>query len=104
VVGKVARWKESALCATAVCSESVYSWLEKSWFPVLKEVFTAVTGYIVNHSSSDIFDDTVTFPDPENVDFDVLHFILLTFWINFNMHYCVCRFPLRSRSAHMLWA
>jgi len=46
-------------------------------------------GYLVNHSSSDIFDDTVTFPDPENVDFDVLHVILLTFWVNFNMRYCV---------------
>jgi len=26
---------------------------------------------------------------PENVDFDVLHVVLLTFWINFNMRYCV---------------
>jgi len=24
---KVTRWSQSALCATAVCSESVYSWL-----------------------------------------------------------------------------
>jgi len=33
----------------------------------------------------------MTFPGPENVDFDVLHAIaiLLTFWINFNMRYCV---------------
>jgi len=81
VVGKVSRWRESALCATAVCSESVYSWLDtvyvartltcihkKAGFPVLEELFTAVNGYLVNHSSSDIFDDIVTFPDPENVD------------------------------------
>jgi len=52
-------------------------------------MFTAVNGYLVNHSSSDIFDVTVTFPDPENVDCYVLHVILLTFWINFNMRYCV---------------
>ena len=57
---------------------------KKAGFPVWEEQFTAVTGYLVNHSSSDIFDDTVTFSDPENVDFDVLHVILLTFWINFN--------------------
>jgi len=62
---------------------------KKAGFPLLKELFTAVNGYLVNHSSSDISDDTVTFSDPENVDFDVLHVILLTFWINFNMHYCV---------------
>jgi len=62
---------------------------KKAGFPVWEEQFTAVTGYLVNHSSSDIFDDTVTFSDPENVDFDVLHVILLTFWINFNMRYCV---------------
>jgi len=62
---------------------------KKAGFPVWEELFTAVNGYLVNHSSSDIFDDTVTFPDPENVDFDVLHVILLTFWINFNMRYCV---------------
>jgi len=62
---------------------------KKAGFPVWEELFTAVNGYVVNHSSSDIFDDTATFPDPENVDFDVLRVILLTFWINFNMHYCV---------------
>jgi len=62
---------------------------KKAGFPVWEELFTAVNGYLVNHSSSDIFGDTVTFPDPENVDFDVLHVILLTFWINFNMRYCV---------------
>jgi len=26
--GKVTRWSQSALCATAVCSESVYSWFD----------------------------------------------------------------------------
>jgi len=26
--GKVTRWSKSALCATAVCSESVYSWFD----------------------------------------------------------------------------
>ena len=26
--GKVTRWSQSALCATAVCSDSVYSWLD----------------------------------------------------------------------------
>jgi len=26
--GKVNRWSQSALCATEVCSESVYSWLD----------------------------------------------------------------------------
>jgi len=62
---------------------------KKARFPVWEELFTAVNGYLVNHSSSDIFDDTDTFPDPENVYFDVLHVILLTFWINFNMRNCV---------------
>ena len=47
--------------------------------PVWEELFIAVNGYLVNHSSSDIFYDTVTFHDPENVDFDVLHVTLLTF-------------------------
>ena len=28
MVEKVSRWRESALCATAVCSESVYSWCD----------------------------------------------------------------------------
>ena len=50
----------------------------KAGFPVWEELFTAVNGYLVNHSSSYIFDDTVTFPDPENVDFDVLCFVSFT--------------------------
>ena len=54
----------------------------------LEELFTADYGYLVNHSSNGIFDVTVAFPDPEKVGFDIPYAILLTFWINFIMHYC----------------
>jgi len=53
----------------------------------LEELFTADNGYL-NHFSSGIFDVTVAFLDPEKVDFDIPHAILLTFWINFVMRYC----------------
>jgi len=44
---------------------------------------------LVNHSSKDIFNVIIAFPDPENVDFDMLCAIMLTFLISFIMHYCV---------------
>ena len=61
---------------------------ERAVFPGLEELFTAAIDYLVNHSSNGIFDVTTAFPDPENVDFDVLYAILLTFWINFVISYC----------------
>jgi len=55
----------------------------------LKELFRPANVYLVNRSSKVIFDVTTAFLDPENVDFDILYAILLTFWSNFNMRYCV---------------
>jgi len=49
----------------------------------------AANGYLVNHLSKGISDVTIAFPDPENVDFDILYAILFTFWSNFIMLYCV---------------
>ena len=42
----------------------------------LQELFTAANGHLVNHSFKDIFDVTIEFLDPENVDFDVQYAIL----------------------------
>jgi len=55
---------------------------ERAVFPGVEELFTADNGYLVNHSSSGIFDVTVAFLYPAKVDYDILHAILLTFWIN----------------------
>ena len=49
----------------------------------------ADNGYLANHLSKKISDVTVAFPDPENVDFDILYAILFKFWSNFTMCYCV---------------
>jgi len=46
---------------------------ERAVFPRLEELFTAVNGYLVNHSSNGIVDVTIAFPDAENVDFDILY-------------------------------
>jgi len=54
----------------------------------LEELFTADNGYLVNHSSNGISDVTIAFSEPENMDFDILYVILLTFRINFIMRYC----------------
>ena len=53
----------------------------------LEELFTAAIDYLVNYSSNGIFDVTTEFPDPENVDFDVLYAILLTFDILDQLYY-----------------
>jgi len=51
-------------------------------FQVWKSCFQhAANGYLVMHSLWGIFDVTIAFLDPENVDFDVLYAILLTSWI-----------------------
>jgi len=42
----------------------------------LEELFTAAYGYHVNHSSKDISDVTIAFPDPENVDFDIAYYVI----------------------------
>ena len=58
-------------------------------FQVWKSCFQhAANGYLVMHSPWGIFDIPNAFLDPENVDFDVLYAILLTFWINFIISYC----------------
>ena len=54
---------------------------ERAGFPGLKELFSPANGYlvVVHHSPKDIFDVTIAFLVPENVDFDILYAILLTF-------------------------
>jgi len=51
-------------------------------------LFTVASGSLVNHSSKDISDVTIAFLDLENVDFDILYAILMTFRSNFIRH-CV---------------
>ena len=53
----------------------------------------ADNGYLANHLSKNISDVTVAFPDPENVDFDILYAILFKFWSNITMRYCVAWRP-----------
>ena len=61
-------------------------------FQVWKNCFQhAANGYLVMHSPWGIFDIPIAFLDPENVDFDVLYAILLTFWIT-----SLCVFVLMS--------
>jgi len=79
-----------------VCPENVYLWfnpvilakvltlafMKELVFQVWKSCFQhAANGYLVMHSPWGIFDIPNAFLDPENVDFDVLYAILLTFWI-----------------------
>jgi len=45
-------------------------------FPGLEELFTVASGYLVNHSSKDIFGVTIASLDLENVDFDILYVII----------------------------
>ena len=46
---------------------------ERAGFPGLKELFSSANGYLVHHSPKDIFDVTIAFLVPENVDFGILH-------------------------------
>jgi len=62
---------------------------ERAGFPGLEELFLSANGYLVHHSPTDIVDVTIAFLVPENVDFDILYAILLTFWIKLYMCYCV---------------
>jgi len=82
--------------------------MKEPFFQVWKSCLNHLD-YLVNHSSNGIFDATTAFPDPENVDFDVLYAILLTFWVNFIISYlCYWRpswiFPLWLMSpSFSLW-
>jgi len=95
------RWSQSALLATAMGPENVYLCFdtvkmakvltgihERAGFPGLEELFSSANGYLVHHSPKDIFDVTIAFLVPENVDFDILHTILLTFWIKLYVLLC----------------
>ena len=86
------RWSQPALLATAMGLENVYLCFdtvkmakvltgihERAGFPGLKELFLSANSYLVHHSHKDIFDVTIAFLVPENVDFDILYAILLTF-------------------------
>jgi len=88
------RWSQSALSATAMGPENVYLCFdtvkmaklltgihERAGFPGLEELLSSANGYLVHHSPKDIFDVTIAFLVSENVDFDILHAILLIFWI-----------------------
>jgi len=61
---------------------------ERAGFPGLKELFSSANGYLVHHSPKDIADVTNAFLVPENVDFDILYAILLTFWIKLYVLLC----------------
>ena len=52
---------------------------ERAGFPGLEELFSSVNGYLVHHSPKDIVDVIIAFLVPENVDFDILYAIFLTF-------------------------
>jgi len=72
--------------------ENVYLWFdpvkmakvltgihERAGFSGLKKLLSSVNGYLVHHSPKGIFDVTIVFLVPENVDFGILYAILLTF-------------------------
>jgi len=61
---------------------------ERAGFPGLEELFSASNGYLVHHSPKGIFDVTIAFLVPENVDFGIL---CHTFGILYQliMPYCV---------------
>ena len=61
---------------------------ERAGFPGLKELFSSADGHLVHHSPKDIFDVTIAFLVYENVDFDILYGILLTFWIKLYVLMC----------------
>ena len=95
------RWSQSALLATAMGQENVYLCFDKvkmakvltgiherAGFPGLKRLFSSANGYLVHHSPKDIFDVTIAFLVPENVDFGILYAILLTFWIKLYVLLC----------------
>jgi len=83
------RWSQSALLATAMGQENVYLCFDtvkmakvligihgRAGFPDLEELFSSANGYLVHHSPKDIFDVTIAFLVPENVDFGILYAIL----------------------------
>ena len=83
------RWSHPALSVTAMGSENVYLCFDtvkmakvltgihgRAGFPDLEELFSSANGYLVHHSPKDIFDVTIVFLVPENVDFGILHAIL----------------------------
>ena len=55
---------------------------DRAGFPGLEELFSAANGYLVHRLPKNIFDVTIAFHVPENVDFGVLYALLLTFCIN----------------------
>ena len=66
--------------------------MTKLVFQVWKSCFQhAANGYLVMHSPWGIFDISIAFLDPENVDFDVLYAILLTFGSPHYAFLCWCR-------------
>ena len=65
------------LCFDTVKMAKVLTGIHQSaGFPGLKELFSSANGYLVHHSPKDIFDVTIAFLVPENVDFGILHAIL----------------------------
>jgi len=55
---------------------------EKAGFPGLEELLSALSQWLCCiHSPWGMFDVTIAFLDPENVDFDVLYAVFLTFCI-----------------------
>ena len=61
---------------------------EIAGFPGLEELVSSANGYLVHRSPKDIFDVTIAFLVPENVDFDILYAILLTLWIKLYVLLC----------------
>jgi len=61
---------------------------ERAGFSGLKELLSSANGYLVHHSPKDIFDVTIAFLVPENVEFGILYAILLTFWIKLYVLLC----------------
>jgi len=55
---------------------------KRAGFRGSEELFSAANGYLVHCSPKDIFDVTVAFLVPENVDSGMLYAMLLTSWIN----------------------
>ena len=91
-VSSTGGWSQPALLATAMGPENVYLCFdtvkmakvltgihERAGFPGLEELFSSANAYLVHHSPKDIFDVTIAFLVPENVDLDILYAILLTF-------------------------
>jgi len=77
------------LCFDTVKMSKVLTGIhEIAGFPGLEELFSSANGYLVHHSRKDIVNVTIAFLVPENVDFDILYAILLTFWIKLYVLLC----------------